>query len=192
MLWVMFIAGCLVVVCAAFFAVNVAIKRAMIGVNVVSGAQVRILVIDDEENIRDNLFAILKGEGYFVDTAETGSVALTKLIETYYNLVVVDTRLPDMDGIELLTKIPDVMPKIRKVMLTGSPTLENAVSSVNFGADAYVMKPYDVENLLKIIREQLDKQNHDYLFSCAGDCKKANVLFIGAHPDDIEWAAVAL
>jgi DNA-binding response OmpR family regulator len=59
----------------------------MIGVTVVNGAQVRILVIDDEENIRDNLFAILKGEGYFVDTAETGSVALTKLADTYYNLI---------------------------------------------------------------------------------------------------------
>jgi DNA-binding NtrC family response regulator len=79
--------------------------------------------------------------------------------------MLIDIRLPDMEGTELLTKVRDTTPKIRKVMVTGYPTLQNAVAAVNKGADAYVMKPFDVEKMLDTIKEQLDKQKEERKFS---------------------------
>jgi DNA-binding NtrC family response regulator len=70
-----------------------------------------------------------------------------------------------MGGIELLGKIRDTKPKMRKIIITGYPTLQNAVAAVNKGADAYVMKPFDVEKILQTIKEQLQKQKEEKSFS---------------------------
>ncbi|GAI11973.1 unnamed protein product [marine sediment metagenome] len=61
-----------------------------------------------------------------------------------------------MEGIELLTKMKDTKPKMRKIIITGYPTLQNAVEAVNRGADAYILKPFDMENVLKTIEEELE------------------------------------
>jgi YesN/AraC family two-component response regulator len=74
-------------------------------------------------------------------------------------------RLPDMEGIELLTKMKDTTPKMRKVIVTGYPTLHNAIEAVNRGADAYILKPFDVEKVLATIKEQLKKQEEEKRFS---------------------------
>jgi DNA-binding NtrC family response regulator len=125
----------------------------------------RILVIDDDENIRKVVEAILKDQGYEVDTAESGKDAIQKTQKNHFDLMLVDIRLPDMEGTELLTKVRDTTPKIRKIMVTGYPTLQNAVTAVNRGADAYVMKPFDVDKLLETIKEQLAKQKEERKFS---------------------------
>jgi LmbE family N-acetylglucosaminyl deacetylase/CheY-like chemotaxis protein len=143
----------------------------------------RILVVDDDENILKTVYAILKDEGYDVDSARTGKEAITKTQQEHYNLIIVDMQLPDMEGTELLTLIQDITPKIRKIIVTGHPTLKNAVSAVNQGVDAYIMKPFDAEKLLNAIKEQLEKQEREL---SKGTALVANVLFIGAHPDDIE------
>jgi DNA-binding NtrC family response regulator len=70
-----------------------------------------------------------------------------------------------MEGIELLSKLRGTKPKMRKIIVTGHPTLQNAVSAVNKGADAYVVKPFDVEKILQTIREQLKKQEEEKSFS---------------------------
>jgi two-component system NtrC family response regulator len=127
--------------------------------------QARILVIDDDENILKVVAAILQDKGYDVDTAETGGEAIKKSQRNHYDLMLIDIRLPDMEGTELLTKVCDTTPKIRKVIVTGYPTLQNAVAAVNKGADAYVMKPFDVEKMLETIAEQLEKQKQERRFS---------------------------
>jgi len=66
-----------------------------------------------------------------------------------------------MEGIELLSKLSNTKPKIRKIIVTGYPTLQNAVAAVNKGADAYVMKPFEVDKILQTIREQLRKQQEE-------------------------------
>jgi DNA-binding NtrC family response regulator len=66
-----------------------------------------------------------------------------------------------MEGIELLTKIKATTPKMRKIIVTGFPTMQNAVDAVNKGADAYVLKPFNVEKVLKIIDEQLKRQSEE-------------------------------
>jgi DNA-binding NtrC family response regulator len=70
-----------------------------------------------------------------------------------------------MEGIELLTKLHENKPKTRKIIVTGYPTLQNAVSAVNRGADAYVLKPFDVEKILLTIKDQLKKQVEEKKFS---------------------------
>ncbi|MEM3054514.1 MAG: response regulator [Candidatus Bathyarchaeia archaeon] len=125
----------------------------------------RILIIDDDENIRKALATILEEEGYIVDTAETAKQAIEKTEKKVYNLALIDIRLPDMEGIELLTKMKDTVPKMRKIIVTGYPTLHNAIEAVNRGADAYILKPFDVEKVLATIKEQLKKQKEEMKFS---------------------------
>jgi len=128
-------------------------------------SEARILIIDDDENIRKVLQAILEDEGYAVETAETAKKGIERSEKAFYNLALIDVRLPDMEGIELLSKLRDTKPKMRKIIVTGYPTLQNAVSAVNKGADAYVMKPFEVEKILQTIQEQLKKQEEEKSFS---------------------------
>jgi DNA-binding NtrC family response regulator len=125
----------------------------------------RILIIDDDENIRKVLQTILEDEGYFVETADTAKKGIERSENAFYNLALIDVRLPDMEGIELLTKLRETKPKMRKIIVTGYPTMQNAMAAVNKGADAYVMKPFDVEKILLTIKEQLKKQVEEKAFS---------------------------
>jgi DNA-binding NtrC family response regulator len=125
----------------------------------------RILIVDDDENIRKVLLAILEDKGYAVESVGTAKEAVEKSKRKFYNLALIDLRLPDMEGIELLTKMRDTTPKMRKVIITGYPTLQNAVDAVNRGADAYIVKPFDVENVLSTIDHQLRKQQEEKKYS---------------------------
>ncbi len=128
-------------------------------------SKARILIIDDDENIRKVLQTILEDEGYVVETAETAKKGIERSDKAFYNLALIDVRLPDMEGIELLSKLRSTKPKMRKIIVTGYPTLQNAVSAVNKGADAYVTKPFEVEKILQTIREQLKKQEEEQRYS---------------------------
>jgi len=125
----------------------------------------RILIVDDDENIRKVLMAILEDKGYNIEAVGTAREAIKRTEKRFYNLALIDIRLPDMEGIELLTKIRDTTPRMRKIIITGYPTLQNAVDAVNRGADAYIMKPFDVEKVLSTINEQLRKQEQENKYS---------------------------
>jgi DNA-binding NtrC family response regulator len=129
------------------------------------GEHARILVVDDDKSIRKTLEAILRGEGYYVQTAENGKQAIEKTHSEYYNLALIDIRLPDMEGTELLTKMKDTTPKMRKIIITGYPSQQNAVEALNREANAYILKPFDVKKTLEMIREQLNKQEAEKMFS---------------------------
>ncbi|HEY4674711.1 MAG TPA: response regulator [Candidatus Bathyarchaeia archaeon] len=122
------------------------------------GDNPRILVIDDDENIRKMLTAILEDEGYTAESVGTAKKAIEKTKKSFYNLALIDIRLPDMDGIKLLTKVRETTPKMRKIIITGYPTLQNAIEAVNKGADAYIIKPFDMRKVLKAIKNQLARQ----------------------------------
>jgi DNA-binding NtrC family response regulator len=125
----------------------------------------KILVVDDDENIRKVEVAILEDKGYLVEAVGTARDAIEKSKRKFYNVALIDIRLPDMEGIELLTKIRDTTPKMRKIIVTGYPTLQNAVDAVNKGADAYIVKPFDVEKVLGTIEQQLSKQEEERRYS---------------------------
>ena len=125
----------------------------------------KILVVDDDENIRKVEVAILEDQSYTVESVGTAKEAIEKSKRKFYNVALIDIRLPDMGGIELLTKFRETTPKIRKIIVTGYPTLQNAVDAVNKGADAYIVKPFDVEKVLKTIQQQLSKQEEERRYS---------------------------
>jgi len=128
------------------------------------GEPARVLVVDDEI-IRKVLKTILEREGYVVDTVETGKEAIEKSNVNFYNLALIDIRLPDMEGTELLTAMKETTPKMVKIIITGYPSFENAIQAVNKGADAYVLKPFNVERVLSTIREHLKKQQEGKKYS---------------------------
>ena len=121
----------------------------------------RILIVDDDEAVLRSIGDYLAMKGYDVDTARTGREALEKSKKGFFNLAILDIRLPDMDGTELLTKIHDTEPKMVKVMLTGYPNSQNAIDSVNEGADAYLLKPAPLEKVLKLIEQKLAEQDKE-------------------------------
>ena len=129
------------------------------------GEIARILIVDDDENIRKVLTTILYDEGYAVDSVGTAKKAIAKTEKRFYNLALIDIRLPDMEGINLLTKMKDTTPKMRKLIITGYPTLQNAVEAVNRGADAYIIKPFDIKKVLNTIKEELVKQQEEKRYS---------------------------
>ncbi len=129
------------------------------------GETARILIVDDDENIRKVLTTILEDEGYIVESVDTAKKAIKRTKRKSYNLALIDIRLPDMEGIELLTRTRDTTPKMRKLIITGYPTLQNAVEAVNRGADAYIMKPFDMEKVLATIKDELKKQREEKKYS---------------------------
>jgi len=125
----------------------------------------RILIIDDDESIRKILSAILEDEGYSVETAENGKEALDKSDAKVYNLALIDVRLPDIEGVTLLGKFKETVPRMRKIIITGFPTVQNAIEAVNNKADAYMLKPFEIGKILETIKEQLKKQQEEKEYS---------------------------
>jgi DNA-binding NtrC family response regulator len=117
-----------------------------------------ILIVDDDDSIRKTLSTILQQKGYKTDTARNGQEAIQKSKAKFFNLALLDIKLPDMEGTKLLTAINETTPKMIKIMLTGYPSLGNAVEALNKGADAYIRKPINPEELLILIKEKLQKQ----------------------------------
>ena len=114
--------------------------------------------MDDDSGILKSFKEILEAEGYSVDTAQTGVDALEKCRARSYNLAIIDVKLGDIDGTELLVRVHQMLPRTRKIIITGYPSLENAVESVNQQADAYVIKPVHPDEFLKIVADNMNKQ----------------------------------
>ena len=127
--------------------------------------QARIIIVDDDENIRKTMKAILEDEGYIVDLATNGKEAIEMTQEKTYNIALLDIRLPDIEGVELLKLIKDNVPRTRKIMVTGYPSLQNAMTALNKNADGYLVKPVNVEKLLDTVKEQLRRQSEEKNFS---------------------------
>jgi len=117
-----------------------------------------ILVVDDDKAILKYAKGIRELEGYDVDVAETGFDAMEKSDNRFYNLALLDIMLPDIEGTELLTKMHRTTPKMMKIMVTGFPSFDNAVEALNMGADAYLLKPVELEELLSVVKEKLYEQ----------------------------------
>lgn len=120
--------------------------------------QPRILLVDDDKNIRETLTAVLEENRYSVETTENGTEAIEKSKTDVFNVALIDIRLPDMDGTALLSAMRETVPKMAKIIITGYPGLNNAIEAVNKGADGYLVKPFKIENLLSMVKEQLEKQ----------------------------------
>lgn len=124
-----------------------------------------ILIVDDDEDIRTVFRSNLESVGYFVETAESGKEAIEKSRERHFNLALIDIKLPDMEGTQLLKILGESVPNMIRIIVTGFPTLNNAIDSLNEGADGYILKPVDMEKVLKMIKDRLKRQREEQRYT---------------------------
>lgn len=118
----------------------------------------RILVVDDEQVIRDILSEFLTLDGYMVRSVESGERALTELRLRPYDLVISDLKMPGISGIELLEQIAAENINVLTVIMTGFGTVETAISAMKKGAYDYILKPFKVEEVMHVVRRGLERQ----------------------------------
>lgn len=122
-----------------------------------------ILIVDDDTGVRDMLSSVLNGEGYSVEVAENGKKAIKACEKSPFDVALIDIELPDTKGTELLNRLKKMQPKMIKIIITGHPSIENAMKAVNERADGYVLKPFEVADLLKMIAKLLTEKTNEYL-----------------------------
>lgn len=120
--------------------------------------QIRVLVVDDEQDNCDYLKLVLSKEGYEVDTLTDPTVAVDKLRESEYHLVILDMMMPKMSGTEVLSQIRKLDSDIAVVVATAYPTVDTAVASLKAQASDYVKKPLEPAELLSVVRNALAKK----------------------------------
>jgi response regulator RpfG family c-di-GMP phosphodiesterase len=118
----------------------------------------RILVIDDDPGLRKTLSDILRIKGFEVASAENGAAGIAEAQRGFVSVAMIDLNLPDLSGIEVMKRIKEDSPLTEAIILTGHASLDTAVEATNMGAFSYLLKPYDVEKLLRHIRRAMDQQ----------------------------------
>lgn len=117
-----------------------------------------ILIVDDEQSYRQLLTLVFEGDGHQIRTATNGREAIELIKSEPADLVITDVRMPDMDGIELLRSAREFQPDIGIVLMTAFASVETAREAFKLGADDFIQKPFDVEELKLIVRKTLEKQ----------------------------------
>ena len=117
-----------------------------------------ILIVDDDPNLRKTLSDILRAKGYAPVTVATGQAALDRAEEKRPAAALIDLRLEDMSGLEVMGEIKNRCPGTECILLTGHASQASAIEAINLGAYSYVQKPYDVEQLLVTIRRAIEKR----------------------------------
>ena len=116
-----------------------------------------ILVVDDERGVRESFNIVLK-DHYHVLMAQSGSEAIDIFSKNYVDLVLLDIRLPDVDGVDLLRKLKVTEPGVEIIMVTAVKSIQTAVQAIKSGAYEYIIKPFDVEEVLTVINRALEKR----------------------------------
>src|SRR5947209_18677233 len=122
------------------------------------GDEVSVLIVDDEPGNRETLADIFTEMGYRADSAGTGEQALQKAREQFYNIAILDIRLPDMIGTELLERIKELQPLTTCIMVTGFASLSSSMKAINLGAYAYIIKPLNIDQVTRVIEQALEQQ----------------------------------
>ena len=117
-----------------------------------------MLLVDDERGIRDSLSTLLQSEGYVTETAASASEAMEKIKTRIFDVLLIDIKLPDMDGTRLLSYSHENTPETIKIIISGFPSIESTVEALNVGADLYFAKPIDPGSLLEAIRRKLQER----------------------------------
>lgn len=118
----------------------------------------KILIIDDDANIRKTLSDILRVKGYEILAASSGTVGLDLIKKSTISLAVIDLGLPDISGLEVLSRIREDHPFIETIILTGNASLDSAIEATNKGAFSYLLKPYELDQLMLHISRAIEKR----------------------------------
>jgi len=122
--------------------------------------KMQLMLVDDEERFLSTTKKLLAKKGYDVLTATNGLEALEILASQTVHVVILDVKMPGMDGMETLQEIKRRFPLVEVIMLTGHATVESAVEGLKSGATDYLVKPTDINELLEKAREAFDKRRH--------------------------------
>ena len=119
---------------------------------------IQVMLVDDEVEFLNTLTKRLRKRGVDIKGVESGEKALEALKEGHYDVIILDVRMPGMDGIEVLRKIKDGYPLTEVIMLTGHANVEVAVQGMELGAFDYLMKPMDIDELLYKVEDAFKKK----------------------------------
>lgn len=117
----------------------------------------RILIIDDEKNVRENLKRVLELEGYEVELAINGEDGLSKFSSDNFPVVLLDMKLPGIDGIEVLKQILQKNDRTKVIMITGYGTIETAVETMKLGAVDFLRKPFSPEEIREAVKDVINR-----------------------------------
>lgn len=120
--------------------------------------EIKLLIVDDEERFLDTTGKLLIKKGINTLTAKNGQSALDILEKNPVDVVVLDVKMPGLSGIDVLKRIKKLYPAIEVIMLTGNATVETAVDGIKYGALDYLMKPCDIQLLVKKVNEAFEKK----------------------------------
>ncbi|MDX2494297.1 MAG: response regulator [Desulfuromusa sp.] len=147
----------------------------------------KILVVDDDQDLRENLVEVLSEAGFSLDSAGDGHEAIEQLATDDFNLVLLDSIMPGMGGMEVLPQIKRNYPKIKIIMLTAFSTVDGAVEAMRKGADDYIAKPFKIVDLLVAVRTVLEEAkfvacgellNTDKMFKCLANATRRKSLLL--------------
>lgn len=124
---------------------------------------VSALIVDDDRDVRRMLSSILEDEGYSVEAVDSGRNAISACEKLPFDVALVDINLPDVKGTELLRKMKQLQPKMVKIIITGHPSIENAVKALNEKSDGFISKPFDPQDLLAMIKKLIVEKQNDYV-----------------------------
>ena len=120
--------------------------------------EIGILIVDDEASVRDSLYQWFKLDGYRVDTADEATTALKKLQENPWDIILLDIKMPGMDGIELQNRIKQIDKNIVTIIITAYAAVDTAIKALKDGAFDYVTKPIDPDDLSRLIRNAIEQR----------------------------------
>jgi len=135
-------------------------------------AGLRILIVDDQESVRELLAAVLSEDGHDVESASDGKTAVEKVGEGFHDLVLMDIRMPGLDGVEALRELKRKSPETGVIMMTAYASVETAVATMKLGAIDYVTKPIDIDEVRSAIArfaERPDDEEEDVKERATGD-----------------------
>ena len=122
-----------------------------------------VLIVDDDPKMGELLTSILENASYIVETASNGKEAIKACKKFPVDVALIDVELPDMKGTKLLSALKALQPKMVRIIITGYPSIENAVTAVNEKADGYILKPFDPSDLLEKIKKLIADKKNEYL-----------------------------
>jgi len=117
----------------------------------------KLLIVDDEKRVRESMVRLLRRKGYNAEVAESGTEALEKIRSESFDLLVVDIKMPGMDGLEMLRRAKKINPEIMAIILTAYGTPDREIEARRLGVLEFVRKPMTIDNLAKVIDDTLAK-----------------------------------
>jgi DNA-binding NtrC family response regulator len=144
-----------------------------------------VLIVDDDSDVRRMLSSVLEDDGYSVEAVDNGRDAIKTCGRLPFDVALVDINLPDVKGTALLHELKRIQPRMVNVIITGDPSVENAVKALYEKADGFITKPFDPQELLDTVRRLIVEKRDEYLrlLTEAENAKKKNPILGYGTPD---------